>query len=79
MLFLEDVNQFNCVHLGLTIRCDLVQVKKELVKILKPNSLLVVLLVLLPLLGVVGVGHEAVHVSNLGTQKEGNAHNYVNA
>ena len=69
MLLLEIENQLYCVHLGLTIRCDLVQVKKELVKILKPNSLLVVLLVLLPLLGVVGVGHEAVDVSNLGTQK----------
>jgi hypothetical protein len=79
MLFLEDVDQFNCVHLGLAILGDLVQVKKELVKVLKPNSLLVVLLVLLSLLSVVCVSHEAVHVSNLGTQKEGNAHNYVNA
>ena len=53
--------------------------KKELVKVRKPNSLLVGSLVLLSLLGVVSVGHEAVHVSNLGTHKEGNAHNDINA
>ena len=79
MLFLENVNQFNCVHMGLAILCDLFQMRKELVKVLKPNSLLVVLLILLPLLSVVCVSHKAVHVSNLSTQKEGNAHNDVNA
>ena len=77
MLLLEIANQFDCVHLGLAIQGDFVQVEKELVKVLKPNSLLVGLLVLLPLLCVVGVSHEAVHVSNLGTQKEGNSHNDI--
>ena len=74
MLLLEIANQFYCVHLGLAIQGDFVQVVKELVKVFKPNSLLVGLLVLLPLLCIVGVSHEAVHVSNLGTQKEGNSH-----
>ena len=77
MLLLEIANQFYCVHLSLPIQGDLVEMKKELVKVRKPNSLLVGSLVLLSLLGVVSVGHETAHVSNLGTQKEGNAHNDV--
>ena len=79
MLLLKITDQFYCVHLGPIIQDDLLQMKQKLVKVLKPNSLLIFFFVLLPLLGVVCVDHEAVHISNLGTQKEGNAHNDVNA
>ena len=77
MLLLKITNQFYCVHLGPIIQDDLVQMKQKLVKVLKPNSLLIFFFVLLPLLGVVCVDHEAINVSYLRTQKKGNAHNDV--